>query len=303
MSRIIRYIAYVAVFFFCYAVFLYWVFPYDSLKDRILSAVERQLGGGISVSATSLAPYWFTGVQVEGLTLEGAGTQGAAELLKIKSVRARASFFSLLIGRPKVNFSVAIGKGDVTGSAKVSDEAISLDIEFNNLDLASMPFVEKGSGLKISSKISGEVSLSIDRQQPVRSTGSLVLRLDSLRIAGSEVKAGEMVLALPDLDIAKGRESEIKITLGKGIATVDNFKFANGDLALDVKGKIFLSNKPENYRFNLNGSFAVSQKLGEALPFLFIVDSQKQEDGSYPIAITGRVAKPAIKIGTFALPF
>ena len=93
-----------------------------------------------------------------------------------------------------------------------------------------------------------------------------------------------------------------EISIGKGTATLDSFRFANSDLPLDIKGKIFLSNKLENYRLNLTGSFAASQKLSEALPFLMIIDSQKQEDGSYPLSITGRIAKPAIKIGTFTVP-
>ncbi len=301
-SRVVKYIVYFVAFFVCYAVFLYWVFPYDALKDRILSSMERQLGGGLSVSAKSLAPYWFTGVDVEGLSIEGAGAQGAAELVQIKSARARASLISLLIGRPNINFTLKMGKGEISGSASMGEDAVSLDVGLDNVDLSSFPFIAAGTGLKMSSKINGQVELQIDRQQPVRSTGGVTLRLDSLKIAGAEIKLGEMPLTIPDLDIAKGRESQIKITLAKGVATVENFKFANGDLALDVKGKIFLSNKVDNYRFNLNGAFAVTQKLGEALPFLFIVDSQKQEDGSYPIAITGRLAKPSVKIGTFTLP-
>ena len=70
----------------------------------------------------------------------------------------------------------------------------------------------------------------------------------------------------------------------------------------ELKGKIFLSSRMANYRLNLRGQFSVSEKLNEAFPFLFIVDSQKKEDGSYPLSITGRISRPSIKIGTFTVP-
>jgi type II secretion system protein N len=302
MSRLLRIIAFAFLFVFCYVVFLYWVFPYDGLKDRIFAAIERQLGGGITVSAKTFKPYWVTGADISGLSIEGPGPQGVVELANFKRVRARASFFSLLFGGKRVSFRIEVGKGEIVGSAKLGEEQIGIDVDVDDLDVASFPFVAQTLGIKISSKLSGSASLAIDLAQPVRSSGTISLGIDDLRIAASEVKIGESPLALPDIQVAKGRESQIKISVGKGTATFDSFRFANGDLPLDLKGKIFLSNKLENYRLNMNGSFGASQKLSEALPFLFIVDAQKQEDGTYPLALTGRLAKPSIKIGTFTVP-
>ncbi len=303
MPKIFKYLLYLGLFAACFLVFLYWYFPYDALKDRLLGSVEQQIGGGVQVSAKRLKPYWFTGVDLEGLTVEGPGASGGlTELLSVRRVRARASLFSLLFGGTNVHFLVEIGKGEIEGSARVAEDAIALELEAANIDFASMPLIEARTGMKISSKIDGEASLSIDRQQPARSTGTISVVFESLRIAGSEIKVGEMPLTVPDLEIAKGRESQLVLTLGKGTAGIDAFRFVGGDLTLDLKGKVFLSSRFENYRLNLNGSFGASQKLGEALPFLFIVDSQKQEDGSYPLSITGRITKPAVKIGTFSVP-
>lgn len=300
MSRLLKYIAYTALFIFLYVVFLYWVFPYDALKDQLQNTIEQQLGGDLTVSVKKFKPYWITGVSLEGLSIEGSGPQGTSpELLRINSMHARASLFSLIFGKPRINFAMTIGKGEIGGRVKVNEDMLNVYVEMDDFDLASLPFLQAATGLKISSKIKGEATLDIDRQQPVRSAGKAFVNFDLIRIAGTEIKTAGMTITIPDIDIAKGRESQLKITIEKGAINVDEFKFANGEIALDLKGRIFLSNKIENYRPNLTGSFAVPQKLMEPLFFLSLLDSQRQEDGSYPLNISGRLAKPSIKIGTF----
>lgn len=302
MSRLLRFISYLLLFAFCYAIFLYWVFPYDALKDRILSGIERQLGSGLQVSARSLEPHWFTGVEIEDLAIEGAGDRGLVELVKFRRVKARAALIPLIFGSVRVRFVVDVGKGEISGNARVGDDVINVNVELDDLNLADFAFLQERTGLRFVSRIGGKLELAINRQQPVRSTGSVDIAFHDLRIGASQLKAGELVLEVPDLTLAKGKESRLNVALGRGTITIERFVFAGGDLGLDLKGKVFLSSRVDNYRLNLRGSFSASQKFGEALPFLFIIDSQKQEDGSYPLSITGRISRPSIKIGTFTVP-
>lgn len=300
-SKLVRFIACFALFVVSFVLFLYWFFPYDILKDRITGMIEQQ-AGGLEVSINKLEPYWLTGVEVEGFSIGEPGGDRSKALIECRRVRARASLFSLIFGNPHVSFDVELGEGEISGTVKQTEEALAIDAEMNDVDLGNLKLIGARTGLSIGSRIDGEVSLYIDRQRPLRSTGKVSLTLADMHIAASEVKLGEMTLPLPDLVISKGRESQIKLDVGKGTVSVENFKLAGGDLVLDLKGKIFLSTKLENYRFNLNGSFLPSKKLADALPFLFIIEQQKQEDGSYPITITGRLEKPSIKIGTFTVP-
>ena len=302
MPRLFKYIAYFVLFAASYAIFLYWAFPYDALKDRILGEIERQVGGGVQVSAAKLEPYWFSGVDVEDLKIEGPGASGLTTLLKVERVRARAALIPLIFGSKRISFELKIGKSEISGYARVGEETLWLELEVDDLNLAELPLIRERTGLTIPSEIDGEVRLEINIQRPVRSTGEITLKLNDIRIAGSSIKLGDMEMELPDLTLAKGKESRIKLSVGRGTATFENLKLAGGDLGLDLKVKVFLSSKFENYRLNLRGSFTASEKFGEALPFLFIVDSQKQEDGSYPLSITGRITRPSIKIGTFTVP-
>jgi len=301
-SKLVRFIAFIALFFVSFLLFLYWNFPYEVLKDRIVDAIEGQAGGNVIVEVGDLEPYWFTGVEMSELTITEPGTDQAAPFVNFKRVRARASLFSLVFGRPSISFSIQLGGGEISGVVKQSEDMLSIDADLDKVDLGNLRIIAARSGLSITSRIDGEISLRIDRQRSVRSTGKISLAISEFKIAASELKLGEMAMPLPDLVLSKGRDSQIKLDVGKGTINLENFKLAGGDLKIDLKGKVFLSQKAENYRFNLNGSFSASKKLADALPFIFIIEQQKLEDGSYPLTVSGRFAKPSIKIGTFTVP-
>lgn len=302
MSKAAKIILFPLIFIVSFVFFLYWTFPYGVLKDKIIGMVEQQIGGGIEVNIETLEPYWFTGVEVTNLVISDVSNSKEQPLLKCKRAYARASFFSLIIGRPNFSFDIEMDKGEVSGSFAQNDESLSIDAEFDAFDLSSFQLISSRIGINLSSKIDGDISLKIDRTRPLQSTGQIDLTLSDLKVTPSEAKIGELAIPLPDLTLAKGRESKIKIGVSKGAIVFDTLKFAGGDLALDMKGKIFLSPKVENYRFNLTGTFTASKKLSDALPFLFIVEQQKQQDNSYPLALSGRIGKPVIKVGTFTVP-
>jgi len=301
MTKILKFIAYLLLFVVSFALFLYWLFPYEVLKDRIVGMIEQQIGSGAEVEIATLSPYWFTGVEATDVKVKNAG--GKRELLfECKRAHARASFFSLLFGNPSVSFDVMIGKGEVSGSVQQTNDAYIVDVDADSLDLNNIRLVSAATGFDLSSKIDGSVSLHIDRQNPLRSTGKISIAPSELKSAAYEGNIGGMDIKLPEFQLAKGRDSQIKMEVANGTITVNMFKITGGDLALDIKGKVILSAKAENYRFNLNGSFALSQALGSAIPFTPLFEKEKQADGSYPITVGGRLASPSIKIGNFTVP-
>lgn len=301
-SKLLKFVAYVALFVVSFVFFLYWFFPYDVLKDRITSSVEKQIGAGLEIQIEGLKPYWFTGVDIRGAYITEPGRDKSSALVEFKRVIARASIFSLIFGRPNVSFDIEIGKGEISGSFRQTDEILDVRADIDDLDLGAVKIVFERLGLKLTSRIGGHVELKIDRQRAIRSSGKITLAPVDFRISQSEFKLNDLSLPLPDLVLSRGRESNIKLDIGKGAVTIESFKLAGEDLNLDLTGKIFLASTIDNCRLNLSGLFTLQKKLSDALPFLFIVEQQKQPDGSYPLTLTGRLAKPAMKIGAFTVP-
>jgi len=302
MPKILKYIAYAILFVFSFFLFLYWMFPYEILKDRVASAIEEPLARQVEVSIGDIEPYYFTGLEISDMKLVGRTNGEARPLAEFGKVRVRAALFSLIFGNPRISFLIKSGKGEIAGSAKQTDEGFDIDVDLDDFDVGSVKWLESQSGIKLSGKLSGNVTLKIDRARPVRTAGKVDLSLDDFKLGQSQLTAGGANIPIPDMVITKGRGSRLKFTIDKGAVNIDEFKLSDGDLGLDLKGKLFLSTVLSNYRLNLTGSFRASDKLTEAFPLLFMVEKQKQADGSYPLTVTGRLSEPSIKVGTFTLP-
>lgn len=303
MQRLFKYILYLIVFVLSFVIFLYWSFPYDSLKDRLISGVERQLGGRIVVEAGELEPYWFTGVEIKNLELNVPDEEGnMLSAIVLDKLRIRAALFSLLIGSPRISYLIRSGEGEVGGSVRQTEEELSLEADFDEFDISVLKILQTKYGINLSGEIDGSISLNIDARRPARSSGKIALDLIDFKVGASEAKIGPMDLPLPDLVLTKSRGSSVVFNMSRGSLLIDKMVFVGGDLGLDLTGKIFLSNTIPNSRFNIKGNFSASDALGKTLPFLFIIEKQKQPDGTYPLLITGRISSPNIKIGSFTLP-
>lgn len=298
MSKFLKFILCVLLFVFSFVLFLYWSFPYEVLKDRAIGSI----GADYDISVKELSPYWFTGIDVSGVKVREPAAKGGTDLMDIKRIRGRISILSLLFGKPKVSFDVDIGKGDISGTAMQTEDETNIDVDIDDIDLKYLKVVMAKTGINMTGELNGKVALKVDKKRPIRSEGKIALNLRNVIIPATNVKLGEMSMPLPDLTLTKQKGSDIKLEISKGTISVDTFTLVGGDLEIDLKGKIFLSNNINNYRFNLNGSLKASEVLNQALPFLFVVEKQKREDGSFPLSITGRLAKPSIKVGTFTLP-
>jgi type II secretion system protein N len=301
MPKIIKYIGYPLLFIFSFFLFIYWTFPYSVLKDRIVGAVEQQLGSEYDVRIGDISPSFFTGVVLKQVKIIKHDGDNTSTMLEAAKVRVRASIGTLLFGGMNVKFSVKNQKSYFSGSFKNSDEGFSFAGNFDNFNLGDIGFIS-GGGVKLSSAIDGDVKLNINKRQMLQSTGSAELKLSNIAIKAGEVKLGETAMPVPDIALSKGSGSVLKMELSKGTIKVTEFKLADGDLKLDLTGEMFMSTALKNYRMNLKGMFSVTPKLEQAMPFLFMIEKQKQADGSYPLTLTGRFGQPSVKIGDFVLP-
>lgn len=300
--RLLRLLAYFFFFTLCFVFFLYLLFPYDLIKSRLIAAVQQQLGGQTEVNIESFKPYRFSGLVLKGLEVRLLDPAGPKQLLKIQEGRGRVSLFSLIFGKPQVSFVIKTGKGELSGSYAQGKESDDLSLDLTSVDLASFPLLAQTLSVPLSSQIDGTVELALDKQRWIRSSGKVDLDFLNLNIAETELSFQGEPFVMPQLTLAKGRKSGLQATLSKGVLSLEALRFEGGDLGLQLAGKVLLSEQFADYRLNLTGNFSASEKLNRALPFLFIVEKQKQPDGTYPLSLSGRVARPSVKIGNFTLP-
>lgn len=304
MPKIFKWLGYAGLFIFSFLLFLYWTFPYNVLKERLVSSAEQQLGSVYDVRVSDLSPNFFTGAVLKGVKVIKYDGDSQSTVWEAAKVKIRAGLFGLIFGKPSVSFTVKGGDGDISGDYRPTDEGFGLSLDLSDFDIAAFGFLTSGGTAKLSSAINGTVDLNMNKRQMIQSSGKAELELNDIVMKAGDIKMGEGgAMAIPEVVFSKGKGSILKFDLSRGAVKIKEFKLADGDIKIDLTGDIFMSSLFKNYRINLKGTFSVSQKLEQAIPILFMIEKQKQPDGSYPITITGRIEQPSVKIGDFTLPF
>jgi len=201
-----------------------------------------------------------------------------------------------------VKFDVRMGDSRISGRAVLGKGASKVTVVLDELNLATFHYLASELGLQVKSQINGEIDVDVNSRQIIRSSGAINIEPNGIQILPSKLKTGVMgEIDLPAMTIGAGK-SLISAELKRGAIKITSLKLEKGDLNIDLKGSIYLSSNVSNFRLNLKGDFSFSEKLGQALPFLFIIEKQKKEDGKFPLTIAGRISKPQIKIGDFTVP-
>lgn len=304
MPNALKYSGYVLLFIISFFFFLYWTFPYNVLKERLITTTEQKLGEDYDVKIGDLSPSFFTGAVLENVKVLKHESDKVVTVWEAQKVRVRASIFSIIFGRTTISFSIKNQKSSLSGTFRNTDDGFNFTGDFSNFNIGDFGFSSGGeNGAKLTSAIDGAVKLNINKRQIIQSTGTVNLTLADMKVKGGEIKMGEgMNFTIPDLVISKGSSSTLKLDLSKGVVQIKEFKFQDGDLKVDLTGELYMSSVFKNYRMNLKGNFGASPKLEQAVPILFMVEKQKQADGTYPLTVTGRIGQPSIKIGDFTLP-
>src|SRR5258706_3149879 len=99
--------AYTAFFFACFTLFAYFTFPYERVRDLLVTKASSVGAPGTKLSIGALGPHWLTGIALTSVKLErGKGATGEpASPITLDKVTVRASPLALLFGNLGLHFS------------------------------------------------------------------------------------------------------------------------------------------------------------------------------------------------------
>lgn len=299
MPKILKILLYPLIFFVATLVFVVLLFPYDSVKMRVAREIEKVMGGAYQISIGTLSPDFPSGALLKDVEMKPRGEEGRS--IKLNTANLKFALLPLVSGTMEVDFDLRPPQGRASGSYAFKKGGVFLNLKADRFDLGLVSFLTKDAGIPVGGQISGDVALELYAQDPLKNTGKinlqvLELNLGEISLSGGAFKVPPMKLA------ATGAGSRVDAAINRGNFEVKALTLTGGDLVLDTSGKIYGARKADNYRFNLKGTFKVSQELADKIQILALVDKQKQADGTYPFTITGRVMKPNIRIGDFKLP-
>jgi type II secretion system protein N len=300
--------AYAAFFLFCFLLFARWTFPYDRLRDVLVSRVaSAKSPSGVSNKLTigHVGPAWLFGLALTSIKLERATTSPdeTPTRLMLDELSLRASPLRFLFGSIGVDYDAAVGQGEIDGSYLGSTKTGAHDIAatLEDVDLAKL-----GLGSLFGMPMQGTAEGTIDVQladKPNETHGNVELQIERLRLGDgkAKVKIPGMGGGLT-LDPVDAGTTEVKLTIREGVATVEKLQAKGKDLELAGSGSIRLGTTLGLSRIDMtvevkfdkgytqrSDRTKVAFELMEGNP---MIKRATSEDGTMRFRVSGTLANP-----------
>jgi type II secretion system protein N len=313
-KKILIWVGYGFAYLFALFVFAYLTFPYDRLKERIVSEFNaRQTGPDpLHLELDELGSYWFSGIEAEGVRLvsqpppptDASKKAEKPKVLAIDSAHARVSLLNLLIGNRVTTFGADAFGGTVSGQLEDSESERNIALELDAIDLSESPFVSDAIGLPAFGKLSGSIELNAPEARLSKSEGKISLKIAELGVGDGKAKIRDTI-ALPRIDAGDlVLEAEVKA----GQVKITQFSATGPDLEFQAEGTIRLRDQAELSTLSLNVKFKFTERYtgknevtrglfgSGGTPGLFDLDPKnrraKHADGFYGWRVSGTLSKP-----------
>ena len=296
---------YVAFSLAAFALLFYLTFPYDAVEKRLSAEAASQ---GLHVTFKGLGPG-FLGISASSVQISKKlepGEDSAPEPIVVRSVAIRPSLFPF-----GVAFRGTIFGGKMSGAIGWSSD-VALRLNLDDLNTGEET-VKTLSGLDLSGKVHGRLSLDIPRTAPTPASkvsepdlslakGTLSLNVDQLVVNGGTMSVpiyGEMTpLDLPKISAG---DVEAKITFQKGMGTIEKLQAKGTDVELAGSGTVKLSKRLEysepnvDLRLKLDSGF--TKRLGMVGAGFSTLPEDRDNPGFRLAKLTGFLGKPVFNPG------
>jgi type II secretion system protein N len=312
LKKYAPYAAYPLFYLFCLVVFAVLTFPYDKLKERIVTsfnAQQRASNGQQELQIEEMGSYLLSGVKMKGVHLMTASTEPGKppSELKIDEARLRVSILGLLIGNQDVSYHLYAFGGEVKGSYDVHGKDKSVEVNIDNVDVGQIEPVTSIVGLPMEGKLSGTIVLAMPEGKASKGSGSVSLEAKDVAIGDGKAKI-KGTFALPRMNVGPlSLTAEAK----EGILKITKLSAGGKDLELQGDGRIQMrelateSLADVNVRFKVNDGYKTKSDITKSLfgapgssqpPLLELADPKvkqsKRSDGFYAWTVRGPLGRP-----------
>jgi type II secretion system protein N len=229
-------------FVFCTILFAYCTFPYDRLRDRIEQEVERSIPGA-DLEIVSLSPSWFTGVELEGvsLTLRSETPEERAASLTFTELRVRFGVFDAFGGTVSVSFFGELGGGGtIEGKFVDSETKTQLRAHLDGIALGRIGPLRRLLQLPIAGTLSGDIDVTL-AQEVVETQGEVALQVADLAIGDGRAR-----LQLPGMpsgvtvERLEAGDLVLRMHIERGVGRIEQLASSGEDLEFRGAGAVRL---------------------------------------------------------------
>lgn len=315
LKRIAPKVGYPLFYLFALFVFLSWTFPYDKLKERIVTtfnAAQRNSPAPTELRIEELDSSWLTGVKATGvkLTSPSADPTKAPAEIKIDEARARISLLGLLIGNKDVSFRIEAFGGVIKGNFEDTGKERNIDVTFDDVDMSKIEVIAANVGFPIEGKLVGTLKLQLPEGKASKGNGTVNLEIKDM-FAGN---AKELTVKTPlgPFTLPRLKVGNFTVTgdAKDGILKLTKIGASGGDVDVTGDGRVQLREVATDAHLDVNLKFKINdgyRNKNDKTKMLFGAPGSKDKpmlemdprmaksktaDGYYGLKIGGTLAKP-----------
>jgi type II secretion system protein N len=311
LRRILAYAGYPAFYVVCLMLFSYICAPWERLRNALVTSFNASAPLHMQIEKLTWA-WRFPGVVAKGVKFVGTppppepgGKQKPAPEYVVDDLFARVSMFPLLWGTTSVALSLDGFGGSIDTGVKTSTDGRQMQIEFDEVDAAKMPYLAELVGLPLGGTVTGKIDLKLPQEKLSLADGTLELKIADLTLGDGKTKIRDTI-ALP---MIRAGQFSMKADVTEGTLKISELSTKGPDLEVSSEGRIRLMDHPEasladmNLRFKFADAYKNKDDMtrsifgapGSSVPGLFDLDPKmkqaKRADGFYAWRITGSLAR------------
>jgi type II secretion system protein N len=277
-------------------------FPSDAAVERLQYQLDEASKGAWQLNAAKASPWRATGLKLKGVELlkidqqrrgrgdddEGEGPSGT-RFLVADHIALRAQLLPLLGGTKQAAFDADLYKGDLSGTVGLSGDSLGMRGDAAALDLGLIPFEGESMSLDLDGALDASWDLIIDTEDPTKSTGTIELEVEGLRLNSASV-AGFDLEETSDFSVA-----ELEIEVEDGKAKVKKGQLEGDLIEAKIDGEITLSKKFDRSRLRLKLEFTLAEHVDMLVKLLPGAKDARRDDGRYHFNVTGTILHPSFR--------
>jgi type II secretion system protein N len=320
LRRIGPKLGYPVFYLFSLVIFLSWTFPYEKLRDRIVTqfnAQQRNSAHPQELQIDDLDSSFLTGVTAKGIRLISPAmeTGKSPSILSIDQVRARISLLGLLVGNRDVSFRVDAFDGTIKGSFEDSGKARDIDITFDGVDVGRIDAIAANIGFPLDGKLFGTIKLNLLEGKASKGNGNIALEIREMNAGNQKelpIKTPMGPFTLPRLKVGN---FTVNGDAKDGVLKLTKISASGGDVDVSGDGKVQMrevatdAHLDANLKFKINDSYRNKNDKTKLLfgapgskekPMLEMdpkMSRAKSADGFYALRVGGTLAKPDVQPG------
>ncbi len=268
-KTIVRIPVYIGFGLLCVLISMGLTFPDDELKEILVVQAESQLGSDYRVRITDLDIWWFTGVTLEGVTIEERVDPNDADpvvedeglpadlpmKVRFSEVSARLAVFASLFNlAPVVEFEADLGGGIIEGDVVIGSGEYEVSVEVESLDLRKTTALLAITGVPFFGELDADMNFTVDSKTGAPTAGYINISGNQLTLGPATVRTDKFP-PLTFFEIPQSNFGTLNIDMqveeqkprGSKLV-IENFTTRGRDIRTEAWGDIELSTRFERHR-------------------------------------------------------